>query len=391
MSTDKGPQYGGSEKRRDRRDSFVPFYVDHLISDTKSKLVNIGFSPEEIEEMDLESSIEDIYFKERDRGFDDETIEVEMRAILSGFIRRERRRRGFFPLEDITRMKENAKSVIKSYIPNPMDFVDIYPREEIEVDLRQVERVKEGFLRSEENREKNVYIKELTDAIEYIIADYLEGWFNFPEEKVDRYVSVTHTCDIDDLGIPNFPRYKKGFDYALEFIQYENEESDSVREYAGASIDVTTTEDPMILQKKLFPIVRMIKSNDVPIIKYFESVDESYKGKIEVAPYLLIIPQSFSREILANFYFNNKKELKEHPVQYSMLQQMKYQSEFFLALSRRYNNSELERKYRVILEHVNYIIAKKEKVFNEEIALGKDLTERFKGVSLITSALSRFS
>ncbi len=347
------------------RDDFVFLYgeekVDEIINDTENKLKEVIKN-----------------FKKK--GYDRDLIKREIFAIFQNFLKLKKERAGYFSQEALREIYEKAYKRVRPYIPNPEDFIgNTYSKEEVLADLASVEELEKEWEKDKE--------KFFSKTVELVVANYLESWLNSSPDHT-YYVAVSPTAKPDDYGVTN-PEFNKGFDFSLEF-QHELD-GEKEYEFAGATVDITTSEDLDVIRKKLNKIVQIIQSGKSPIIKYFENADGTYRGSVEVAPYLLITSHKASRDLLAKFKFNEEDTLLKHLIQYSLLEQMKQQTELFLALSREYHNKSLEKKYMMIHNHLNYVMYKKyKKVESEKIDI-EVLKEKFFGTNVLMSELSRIT
>jgi hypothetical protein len=282
-------------------------------------------------------------------------------------------------LESLSKKMETKLAI---YTPDPNDFREIYGDNEVNLDIKYANLLERKWEmeRSEMNGpERKFFEREKQKAIiaEGIITNQLSGsWLNV--EGSPYSVIAAPTSKPDDYGVIN--KSRKGFDLSLEFI---NNEESSPDIYAGSSIDVTTSENEKVVKSKISKIINLIKSGETPIIKYFENDAETFKGSIDVAPFVLVLSAATTKDLFEKEYRNKKEDLENHTVQLSLLNQLKEQAETFSILAMKYENETLVNSYEQSLKHIKYLLLKK-KEFYDNLDINIDhVDEKYQGLKLL--------
>jgi len=227
---------------------------------------------------------------------------------------------------------------------NIWDFAnDPYAKKEIAADEAEVKKRQGDFDNDIEHLsaaevatvEKR---KKISEAVEVIVCEGAENreWFGADAHSV-------RTSEYDDI--------KNGVDLVIEF---ENE--DEQPEHLALSIDITTTGDTAILERKMKRCRERIKDhrdeNRCQRVKYFQSPKTDYKGPlIGIAPVVVGLSGENAFELLElraqsirlggnkaisaehkKQIRENEEKLNEHPVQVIFLQQILWQLEKYLNL-----------------------------------------------------------
>ncbi len=342
----------------------------------------------QIEEGQVKSAVNDFLELAKGKGYSlDRVIDAFDGSFAKAFVNYRRYERGMFTEQELQDMYERAKKRIDAYVPDPHDFTDIYPIKEIEEDLLSSNKIAEQWKDSPNKKERVKKLK--SEVIELVVGNYLYNWMNLPGDD-DHFLNIYPTSKPDDYGVTN-PEWRKGFDYSLEYIEY-NESGEKSVEYGGASLDITSTEEITVISKKITVIVNMIKNGYFPKIKYFEDGDGEHKG-VNVIPFVLVLPYSTSNEILKLFKLEKDKELMDHRLELSILHQMKLQAELFISLSKKYENTEMSKMYEKFFEYFNHLSFKKAQKHKERLKdienSQSDFQQYNEGMALLTSALSK--
>lgn len=227
---------------------------------------------------------------------------------------------------------------------NIWDFVnDPYTKKEIAADEAEVKKRQGDFDTDIEHLsaaeiatvEKR---KKISEAMEIIVCEGAENreWFGAEAHSI-------RTAEYDDI--------KNGVDAVIEF---ENE--DEQPEHLALTIDITTTGDTAILERKMKRCRERIKDhhdeNRCQRVKYFQSPKTDYKGPlIEIAPVVVGLSGENTFKLLETraqsirlggdkaSNAEHKKQIREneekldnHPVQVIFLQQILWQLEKYLNL-----------------------------------------------------------
>ena len=292
-------------------------------------------------------------------------------------------------LENYTALEKLSKkmeSKLDIYTPDPNDFRDIYGDDEVDLDIRYANLLEKKWEMERAEMKgpaRKFFEKEKQKALiaEGIITNQLSGnWLNVNDSPYS--VIAAPTSRPDDYGIIN--KSRKGFDLSLEFI---NNRESNLDVYAGSSVDITTSENEQVVKNKILKIINLIKEGETPIIKYFENDEETFRGSINVAPFVLILSEATTRDLFEKEYNNKKDELENHTVQLSLLNQLKEQAETFSILTEKYGNQTLTDSYKQSLNHINYILLKKRE-FYESLDIDLDhVDEKYQGLKLLHKAI----
>jgi hypothetical protein len=279
-------------------------------------------------------------------------------------------------------LSEKMSNKLKMYTPDPESFRDIYGDREVDLDIKYVNLLEEKW--AMEKVEMNVptqkfFEREKKKSViaEGIIINQLSGnWLN--TDGSPYRVIAAPTSRPDDYGIVN--KSKKGFDLSLEFV---NEQGVNPDIYAGSSIDITTSENEKVIKNKILKIINLIKAGETPIIKYFENEAETFKGSIEVAPFVLVLSEPTVKDLFEKEYANQKEALENHTVQLSLLIQLKEQAETFNVLATKYGNKALAESYDQSLNHIKYLLLQK-KDFYDNLNIDREhVDEKYNGLKLL--------
>ena len=230
------------------------------------------------------------------------------------------------------RLVSKKAELVDRHRPKESTFNDIYSKEEIENDLKEIERIQSIWEKSDNNNE---YLKKISSLYEGVIVDQINtsAWFG------DNCESIA-TSLYDDI--------KNGVDAVTIFKQGES------RKYLGLGIDITFASDKKILEKKLDSIKQCIRSRTLPSLKYFQDPNTKEHKKI-FFPKVIIGSRLSSAEKLIQLWGLKKEEnkkLKEHPVSSKIiletLAQLKYFYEYAVHLSENDTIEKNKEEYRNI-------------------------------------------
>ncbi len=211
--------------------------------------------------------------------------------------------------------------------PNPEEFNDIYPDEEIERDLKRLEDIERKIV------EENQINEQRGKAFEILLVDQIhDGEWMGPEAM------ITQSSRYDDVI--------KGVDLVVEF---DREDAERI----AIVVDVSTASDITVIEKKIKKnLDKLLKGGRFLEIKYFQSQisdveGKYYKGKLEnLIPVVVgadrrnanVLFELFSElKMHENREDNNskkrRKELREilakHPIQDLFLRETKVQLETY--------------------------------------------------------------
>ena len=193
------------------------------------------------------------------------------------------------------------------------DFSDIYSREKIEDDKKELAEIKKKH--QYEKTERSIILETvLTKQIEQ--ADWLgESCYVVQTSKYDDVINHT--------------------DLMVEFEREKNGEA------IRLAVDVTTSEDREVLDKKIKYIEKDIDRGKLTTLKYylFKETEPHTKGKIEMVPRIIIGTdkegvKELSKLVAKTFKKETRKEghreLANFYAQIEFLEEMKEQLEYFI-------------------------------------------------------------
>jgi len=193
--------------------------------------------------------------------------------------------------------------------PEIQDFSDVINKNEIERDTT--------WLGQQRNRKQEVVKTKRGEILEHVIRHHAEmsDWLG------DNCYTV-ETTEYDDRA--------NHIDFIIE---WEQEDGEAVR----LAIDVTTTEDPDVFDKKESLIKDEIEKGWLSRVKYFQSEIDETKGKIQNLPRAVIAVSKENIQKLCGELINKKPaELAKSPEQLLLLDeigtQMTDQIEYSLKL-----------------------------------------------------------
>lgn len=278
-------------------------------------------------------------------------------------------------------LAEKIRTKVDRYRPDPEDFRDVY-KNSVDSDLKFVED-QEAYWRAQsqnmgpEKRAEQERMKDISDITESILIDRLSGsWLNTQKKDSNYQVNAHPTCKLDD--------YKNGVDLVLEVIDMTKEQAS----HLGLSVDVTFAAEEKILDRKINKIVKEIKNGLRPQVKYFESTDGETKGSVDIARCVLAISKKTVEDLFKLEKRSEHEKLEQHPVQISLVEQIKAQALFFLEMSETYGNQRLVETYSEILKNIDELETSRENS-DEPIQVQRStLKETYKGLSRIERALA---
>lgn len=202
------------------------------------------------------------------------------------------------------------------------DFKNFYP----DGVIRRDEDTVEGFKRRlhfSEQRETTA--GRLAAAFEHIFTDQIEL-----NEWLGPNVTTMGASEYDDVV--------NGID---TIAQIESETSNT---HLGFALDVTISR--LKVEHKLERIKREINEGTLTTIKYFISPDETFRGKLEKVPRLIVGVGASTVEELALLTANrDNRALAAHPVRYQILDQMIMQLEAYSNYAKRTNQPRIATRF----------------------------------------------
>ncbi len=223
---------------------------------------------------------------------------------------------------------------------DPHGFIELYGEANVEIDLRYVKEMKERFAANDTTQEKN--LKRISDVFERIIMEQIElhDWFG-------PNTMTVAASEYDDI--------KNGVDIIVEIT----EEDSRASSHLGLGIDITYNTN---LEKKFLRIKNEIKSGKLTEVKYFQSADGSFTGRLNRIPRVVIGVQKETIAELMKLTLNKKKkELAQHVIQYVILSEIYTQLIFFAKFARDENvEGGVVQRLLQILDLIGDIMSKKE-------------------------------
>ncbi len=191
------------------------------------------------------------------------------------------------------------------------DFKDFYPDAIIRRDEDTVANFKRRF---ELGDQKDFKAARLAKVFEQIFTDQVEL-----NEWLGPNVTTMGASEYDDIV--------NGVD---TIAQIESETSNS---HLGFTLDITISK--LKLADKLKRIRREIDEGTLTTIKYFASPDETFRGKLEKVPRLIVGVGAQAVQELALLAANREnRALAAHPVRYQILDEMIMQLEAYSAYTK---------------------------------------------------------
>jgi len=262
------------------------------------------------------------------------------------------------------------------------EFEDIYGPEEIERDLRSIEKKRAKM----DGLDSALYKR--AQLLEAILAEQIElsDWFG---EKVMTIVP----SEYDDLF--------NGIDLTAEF------EKEGSYQYMAMGIDVTSSANPV--RKKLEIIKQHIKDETLTQMKYFKSERNDIQGRFGKIPQLLIGADARTINELSDLWLTvhksrhsgkdlNRSELEElkqkakeaqeklanHRTAMLILEELREQLNIFAQFAEKNNSLETAEKYRNLLKLVEKAIQTKhvslaEQKYNESDDVYKSIKNELGG------------
>lgn len=222
-------------------------------------------------------------------------------------------------------------------------FRDVYG-DVIDSDLKYIEYREEDF--RQQNSEKDEKEKKIATILEAIFCDQIEL-----NEIFGEGVNTISTCPFDD--------YKNGIDFLLK-VKEELENSkfkDKVYHYLAIALDATMSSRQDVLSKKINIIKDNIKNGKLAKIKYFESENSNHKGSLNNIPKFIIGVDRKNLEELSNLWIEGKnKELSQHPFQIIVLDQIRWQIDYFIEYAKSVEQNKIAEKFeelRIFFDHIN--------------------------------------
>lgn len=230
------------------------------------------------------------------------------------------------------------------------DFKDVYSLEEIENDLKNVEKIKNKYYHLQDETGFGLEQKRHSEIIEHIIIEEseLEDWFG--ENAI-----TFKTADHDDIH--------NKIDMIIEFEEAIEDTENAIKELAhlGLAIDISFSKD---VDKKFAKIKDEIREGHLSKVKYFRSERAGAKP-IENLPRVVILSSGKTLNDLAEKWLEGDKEgLGKHVFQLQMLEEISTQLKVYEEYARVVvKNEETAAIYKHYYQIVNKIRLERKKKF----------------------------
>lgn len=240
---------------------------------------------------------------------------------------------------DLDKRFNVAENDLAKYRIDVEKFRGLYEDDAINQDVAKVSHIKEKFLKFRTSEE--VKAKKLAIIFESVFNKHAElsNWLG-------ENVSLIPTSEYDDIV--------NGVDAIAEFAEEEKN-----LHHLGLGIDVTYSS---YLKKKLEKIKEKIDNGKLSEIKYFQSSDMNFTGRLAQVPQVVI---SASREIIKKLVEltegRKNKELSEHFIQFQVLEEIIEQLEIFKEYAMKVGKMDIVRKFEMTQKIISEIYEKKKK------------------------------
>lgn len=208
---------------------------------------------------------------------------------------------------------------------NDFKGVPGYGDEEIQEDIKEIERLSKIFESKDKNDPEHQEARNLGKILEAIINEQVElgDWLG-------EGVLTIKTSKFDD--------YTRGVDEVAEFLEEGEEVS-----HLALAIDATIGGDSVV---KLRRIKDEIEGGKLGEIKYFHSERTGFRGRLPGVPRAVITVDGGTIGALADLWMKgDQKNLNNHPVQFQILQEVILQAETFRAYAEGRGNKEAAQIY----------------------------------------------
>jgi len=246
----------------------------------------------------------------------------------------------------LEQMHAKAEEIIQINKIKPEEFLKIYGASVAE-DSIKAEKLKEKFAaRMDKN---SLECKQYAEVMEGILANCINSINSENSEKslgwLGEEVSAMNTTDYDDL--------ENGIDIVTEMTK-----EGGYKKHLGLAMDATFSNK---ISDKFRGIKGEIVRGELAELKYFKS--GNFKGSLSQIPHVVIGVSLGKIKELGKMWVNGDMEgLKNHPVQYQILEEMIIQLETFEKYALKCGKEDLAKVYRDNCETLKQIKAEKEKV-----------------------------
>jgi len=240
---------------------------------------------------------------------------------------------------------ERAKKVIKENEVQMEDFKDTY--DDIDKDKKYVAK-----------REKQ-FQEQTTPALEEInkLATIFEAIIFEQGEQSDWLGSNTET-----IKTSRFDDIANGVDMIVEFTPEDQPVS-----HLGMAIDATFNSDT---SAKFERIKREIDEGKMAEVKYFQSDNQEFKGKLKMIPRIVIGADSKAISELSELWLEesrgSKKVLAEHQIQFQILEEIIMQLRAFKTYAEKIGQNKIAEVYKQALNIILPIYKEKTKQIKDK-------------------------
>lgn len=215
---------------------------------------------------------------------------------------------------------------------NLEQFKELYGELAIKSDLKYVKDMEEKF--SQDSSPIRDRYKKLATIFESIVDQQIEL-----NDWLGEGVYTVKTSKYDDI--------RNGVDTVLEF------ERDEGTTHMALAVDVTFSKD---LSKKIKRIQQDIETGRLTQVKYYESADMSFHGKLTDVPRIIIGADLDRIKDLMDLNESDKnvgKEMKFHPARLQFIVMLQMQLESFRDYATKVGQRSVEKIYQKHLDIIN--------------------------------------
>lgn len=219
----------------------------------------------------------------------------------------------------IVKAHRKAEQLFARDAIQPQSFSDLYDPEAIRRDLGRIEDVKSRF-------DNEVGTKMAADILEAVMYEQTElsNWFG-------EHASTLKTSEYDDI--------MNGVDLVIEF-------NEPRRSATHLALGVDATFGVGAVNKKFRRIKGEIEKGELATIKYFQSGNSNFKGRISNVPRVVVGTERDTVLRLASLWTEGeKRQLAEHPIQRLILEQTYSQLVAFSDYATRKKQHHLQSSY----------------------------------------------
>ena len=234
-------------------------------------------------------------------------------------------------------MHTKAEAVILKNKINAEEFRDLYG-DVVDKDIAKAEKLKEKFGSGLDKNSREC--KKYAEIMEAIFVDLVDK-----AEWMGKGTKAMNTADYDD--------FENGIDAIAEMTQ-----EGGFKKHLGLAMDATFANN---LNGKFNGIKGEIVRGEMAKVKYFKS--GNFKGQLSEVPHVIIgVSLGTIKELGEMWVKGDTEGLKNHPVQYQVLEEIIIQLETFEKYAEKYDKPELAQVYRDNHTTLREIKAEKEKI-----------------------------